>query len=78
MDNVGKCPRHGNTEEWETQEDVVYDGNHYDVGDPHAPAVEVCCVGVGIGGRHPHIHFDGNFCFTPDDRQHLQGRNLVK
>lgn len=56
MKNIGKCPSHCNREEWQTEEHIVEEGYHEDISDPHAFAVEVRRVGVGIAVCDSDIH----------------------
>jgi len=56
VENVSQCPGHCHGEEWQTEEHVVNEGYDQYVCDPHAFAVEVSWVWVGVAVSNSNIH----------------------
>lgn len=56
VNDVGKSPNHGDTEEGDAQEHDVQQPNSKDVGQPDAPAVHDPGVGIHLTVRCSHIH----------------------
>lgn len=76
MNDVGKSPNHGDTEEGDAEEHDVQQADAKDVGQPDAPAVHHAGVGVHLAVCRPHVH--GGSCFPPSETKPKAGRRSAR
>lgn len=49
VDDIGEGPGHGNTQERQAQENIMYDRHNQHVCDPHPSTVEISRIGIRVG-----------------------------